>query len=219
VSNTEVAKIVDLHSATVGLTTPFFADVGLLRKTPDGLVPAAEVSEFTRAHEWNPETAFHRLAPLLKHAWFFTRLLPKLRFRALSRNEALQELALEAEAAPAYRGQLDTLLDYLAAAGLVATESDQVRLLQRGTTDDAEPAAQSDPRDRDAGHPSHPHSPVATAFANPAAGIVQFNINVKVDVSEFAGWDPSRISAFFAGIAQVLAAKGAIEERASGAGT
>jgi len=30
-------------------------------------------------------------------------------------------------------------------------------------------------------------------------------------MAEFAGWDPARITAFFGGIAQVLAAKGQLE--------
>jgi hypothetical protein len=38
---------------------------------------------------------------------------------------------------------------------------------------------------------------------------------VKVNAQDFAGWSPDRITAFFGGIAQVLAAKGALEREAS----
>ena len=33
-------------------------------------------------------------------------------------------------------------------------------------------------------------------------------------MAEFAGWQPERISAFFSGVAQVLAAKGNVEKEA-----
>ncbi len=56
---------------------------------------------------------------------------------------------------------------------------------------------------------------IATTFSMPAEGIVQFNISVKVNAQDFAGWSPDRITAFFGGIAQVLAAKGALERDAS----
>ena len=56
---------------------------------------------------------------------------------------------------------------------------------------------------------------VSTVFSQPADGLVQFNVSVKVDMREFAGWAPERITAFFGGIAQVLAAKGSIEKVAS----
>ena len=54
-----------------------------------------------------------------------------------------------------------------------------------------------------------------TTFSQPTEGTVQFHVSVKVDMAEFAGWEPARITSFFGGIAQVLAAKGAIEKEAS----
>jgi hypothetical protein len=53
---------------------------------------------------------------------------------------------------------------------------------------------------------------MSTAFVSDAAGVVQFNISVKVDMTEFATWTPERIAAFFAGVAAVLAAKGKMEK-------
>ena len=44
---------------------------------------------------------------------------------------------------------------------------------------------------------------------------MQFNVSVKVNMQEFAGWQAERVTAFFNGIAQVLAAKGALEKEAS----
>ena len=49
---------------------------------------------------------------------------------------------------------------------------------------------------------------VSKAFKLPTDGIVQFHVSVKVNMAEFAGWEPSKIQAFFSGIAKVLAANG-----------
>jgi len=60
-----------------------------------------------------------------------------------------------------------------------------------------------------------PKGEVTTAFATPTEGVVQFHVAVPVDMKEFAGWSPDRITAFFSGIAQVLAAKRTIEKEVS----
>src|SRR5438874_7452599 len=69
VSNVEVSKLVNLHSATVGLTLPFLTDIGLLRRTPDGMIPLAEVISYAQAFRWNPDTAAQRLAPVFARTW------------------------------------------------------------------------------------------------------------------------------------------------------
>ena len=63
--------------------------------------------------------------------------------------------------------------------------------------------------------PTSKTATVATAFATPTEGVVQFHVSVKVDMKEFAGWEPERIASFFSGIAQVLAAKGNVEQSMS----
>jgi hypothetical protein len=52
---------------------------------------------------------------------------------------------------------------------------------------------------------------IATAFSQAPEGVLRFNVDVSVDMKEFATWQPERISAFWAGIAQVLAAKAKVE--------
>jgi hypothetical protein len=220
VTNVEVSKIVELHAATVGLVTPFLTDIGLLIKTNDGLVPAQEVQDYAASYEWNPESAFQRVAPVLRRSWFYGRLLPKLRFSALSRDKALTELAMHVNAAPAYRSQLETLLEYMVAAGLIAEENGQIRLLQssesiNGGSDVEEPATPATPQRQQQTHEAARSQPVSTSFSSPAAGVVKFNISVNVDMADFAGWTPDRITAFFAGVAQVLAAKGSLEKKAT----
>ena len=60
--------------------------------------------------------------------------------------------------------------------------------------------------------PQGSRTAVSTVFSKPTDGVVQFTISVKVDMKEFAAWAPDRITAFFGGIAQVLAAKGKMEK-------
>lgn len=216
VTNVEVAKIANLHASTVGLAVPFFTASGLLTKTNDGLVPPPEVLDFNAAYEWNPETAFHRTAPVLSNTWFFERLLPKLRFGPLSRKDAIQELAMASSAAPDYRGQLDTLIEYLEASGLVRRDGDSIRLASSSEAEPDEGAATGKATELISKAETVQQKvvpPVSTSFTGPTAGVVQFNISVKVDMTEFAGWSPDRISAFFSGVAQVLAAKGSVEEQ------
>jgi hypothetical protein len=43
-------------------------------------------------------------------------------------------------------------------------------------------------------------------------GAVQFHVAIRVSMQEMSGWTPDRITAFFAGLAQVLAAKKGTEE-------
>ena len=47
---------------------------------------------------------------------------------------------------------------------------------------------------------------------NNFAGTVNFNVSVRVEMTEFATWKPERIAAFFNGMAQVLAAKANVEK-------
>lgn len=219
VTNIEVAAVVEMSPATISLANPFFVDIGLLEKTGDGFMPSPEVAAMKRAHEWNAESAPYKLAPLLMKSWFGQALMPKLRFRPLPAEEAVHDLAEAATAGKQYQGQLELLLEYLQIAGVIQRENGAIKLLQVSTDQQRqEPAQQSsaaapsaDTREQTA----HRHSSVATSFANPTAGLVQFQISVKVDMQEMANWRPDRIQAFFAGIAQVLAAKGSIEEEAS----
>ena len=57
---------------------------------------------------------------------------------------------------------------------------------------------------------------VVTNFNSLTNGVIQFQIDVRVDLKEISGWRPDRIAAFFSGIAQVVAAKGQLEKNVSG---
>jgi hypothetical protein len=219
VSNIDVSKIVGLHAATVGLGNPFLLDIQAVQRTGEGLVPSQEVVAFNRAYQWSPETAAQRLAPLIARTWFAAALLPKLQFGPMIVDKAVQELAMACSAPPAYRGQVETLIEYLKAAGIIIQDGNQVRISQNAPTSDAVGNGDASLAEPNAASPVQPRimAPITSTFSsNPLAGVVQFNVSVKVDMQEVAGWRPDRIAALFAGIAQVLSAKGAVEEDSAG---
>lgn len=219
VTLSEVASVTKMNSSTISLCNAFFADVGFIEKNAAGsYVPSAEVASFLRAYQWNPDTAAHKLAPLLRRTWFSQVLTPKLAMGGIDQTEAIRDLADAAAAGPKYRNQLELLLDYLEAAAVIRRDGSTIREGVRSDGPDdvrAEPASRPMPSmSPDASSPRPPA--VATAFTQPTEGVVQFHVSVRVDMAEFATWQADRITAFFGGIAQVLAAKGQLESGSSG---
>jgi hypothetical protein len=221
----EVAAIANIQSTTVSATNPFFVATGLIQRTEGGFVPSPEVMSFAHAFEWNAAdpTASHKIAPLIANTWFGEEVLKKIQFHSqLKESEAVRELASLAAAPPEYKLRIKVLIDYLEAAGLVQREGDY---LKRGTVvgSAAAPAAtlstsaSPSPEVKEPAHrdPIGSRSGLASAFTHVAGGSIQFNVSVRVDMTEFKGWQPERIAAFFAGMAQVLAAKGALEKNVS----
>lgn len=212
ITNDEVGKITKLNASTVSIGNVFFVEMKLLQKSNGGHVPSPEVVAFNRAYEWAPDTASQKLAPAIQDAWFSKILLPRLGFRQMDESEAIAALADEAAAGPEYERQLRLVLDYMEAAGLMQRDGSIIRLTKAGAVPTEappeRPAAAAAP-EREA---TPAKAPITTAFMQPAEGKVQFHVSVIVDMSEFSTWEASRISAFFGGIAQVLAAKAAIEK-------
>lgn len=218
VKATEVGDAVKILSNTVSLANPFFVGIGLLQKSELGFLPSADVLAFARAHEWNPETAAQKLAPTIGSSWFAKVLLPRLAVNKMPVLEAIEKLAQAASAGPEYKNQLRLAIDYLEVAGLVQRDGDylsktSMHASNPGVASQTEGQQASPPQDHKDSAQSR--SGVSSGFSQMTGGIVQFNITVKVDMSEMSGWSPDRISAFFSGIAQVLAAKGAVERQAS----
>jgi hypothetical protein len=138
--------------------------------------------------------------------------MPGLTFRPYTEKEAIKHLADACNAAPEYEPQLRVLLDYMEAAGLVVRADEMVKLAADGATTGAQerPASATDTVTPDKpAQPPPTASHIVRAAPQPSVDGIQFNVTVKVDMAEIAGWDPARITAFFGGIAQVLAAKGA----------
>lgn len=213
VTNREVADVVKMAEGTASMANSFFGDIGFLKKGDGGYLPAPEVANYLHAYEWNPESAAQKLAPLISASWFWQAVSPKLSFRPMEESEVISTLAEAASAPPKYKNQIRSLIDYMEAAGLISRDGTQIRA-RSGTQAAGLPIAASADRAPIAPEREAKGS-VTSAFSQAPEGIVQFHISVKVDMGEFAGWRPDRIAAFFGGIAQVLAAKGAIEKDAS----
>lgn len=213
----DVAEIVQMSATTIPLANPFFVDVKFVIRTEgQGMTPATELLDYAHAYEWDKDTAAYKLGPLLAKTWFWEALQPRLSYQELSDDQAVTLLAEKSTAGPSYKSQLRLILDYLEAAGLVRRENGMVKMV-KGQTAASQPAAPSDskteqePIETAKGTPL-PRTAVATNFAQTKQGVVQFDISVHVDMAEFKGWQPARIAAFFNGIAQVLSAKGMVEQ-------
>jgi hypothetical protein len=215
VTNGAVANIVKMHSDTVALANGFFTGIGILQRTDSGFVPAPEVIAFNRAFEWNPESAGTKLSPLMERAWFGQALLPRLRLAGtMEEREAIQVLAETAAVPPQQKKNLELILDYMTTSGLIQREGGMIKMTRQTAQQPAPPAGESQDVSENrspapASSRSPQSSPLASAlFPSSADGMVQFHISVRVNMAEFAGWTPDRISAFFSGVAQVLAARG-----------
>ncbi len=213
----ELASIMKMHPNTVTLANPFFSDIALIQRGEGGYVPSTEAIAYTGAYDWNPEIAAHKLRTTIEATWFAELLLPKLRMRTMGEDEAIEELASESAAGKEYRAQLRMLLEWMEVSGLVIRENG--RVTRRNAPVDADiPAEKSSNGESETiGQPSGKPGVFTTFGSQPTEGMVRFNVSVRIDMAEFAGWKPERIASFFAGIAQVLAAKGNLEQDAGDA--
>ncbi len=212
VSNAEVAPLIDLAPETVSFATSFFVAIGLLERNESGFIPGPELMAFHHAHQWNPGTALHKLAPAFGRAWFCDALLPRIRFRTLTEEEAITVLA-EASAAPRdFKSQIRLILDYLEAVGIIIKENGSVKLAPPGN--DPQPEFERNGSQTTNGEVAERTTgQVITAFSKAGQGRIQLSIDIDVDMNEMAKWSPALITAFLGGIAQVLTAKGMIEKR------
>lgn len=208
----EVAAVAKLNASTVSLCNGFFVDVGFLERVANGgFTPSEEVQAYLRAFSWQPETSAHKLAPRLRDTWFFQRLQPKMAMGGVSETEAIHDLADAASAGTRYAPQLGLLLDYLEATGLIRRDGGMIRegptagSQQRSAQHQSTPATaigQSVARSEPAiGRDAAPPQPTVTAQG------IRFSIDLNVDMAEISTWSADRITAFFAGVAKVMAAK------------
>jgi hypothetical protein len=204
VTNEDVASIIKMTSSTVSLANSFLADNGLIQRADKGHLPAREVLEFAHAHQWNPETSAHKLAPVLQDSWFGQALLPTLAYGPIDIEDAIARLAAAVHAQRTHRPQLRVLIEYLEAAGLIETEGNMVSIPNASRRGQATPPESSPAPTA----PSPQPTPQPVAPVPIGGGAVQFNVAINVDMAELANWDAERITAFFTGLAQVIAAKG-----------
>jgi hypothetical protein len=211
VTNKDVAEVVQMSETTTSLANGWFTETGLLTKAASGgWIPADEVLSYHRAYEWDKDSAARELQPVLSKTWFWEVLQPKLGFRPMEEKDAINALGSTSAASADFRINLKLIIDYLVTAQMVERDGAQIRLLRNG-------AAGQLPEKRDQGSAPHERgaqatSAITTGFVQRPGGGVQFSINIDVSMTEFAGWTPDRISAFFNGMAKVLAAKSGIEQ-------
>jgi hypothetical protein len=218
----EVVEVSRLGNTTISLANAFFVEAGLVLKTDAGFLPSDSVRAFALAYEWGPDTAAQKLAPTIRTTWFAERVIPKLSMGKVPENELFDDLAMTAAVGPDFKPRIKLLIDFLVETGIAVREGDFLKkgnmlstasaaaapapAVDKGTA--PEEAKETPQRDVQVSG----RSTVNTAFTQMTGGAVNFNIAVKVDMDEFAGWKADRIAAFFGGIAQVLSAKAAVEK-------
>jgi hypothetical protein len=191
-----------MSASTVALAFPFWADVGLMERSENAHTPLAPVVAFNRAHEWNPDTAPQKLAPAFRETWFAKTLLLRLAFRTMEEREVLEILADQVSAGPEYRNQVKLLVEYMVITGLLERDGTQLKpskleIIEEKGTGTGDQRAASDGR-----------IPLPNQRPSTSPNRIELDVRISVDMSEMAGWEPARITAFFSGLAQVLAAKG-----------
>jgi hypothetical protein len=210
----DVALVVGIHANTVSLMVGFLVENGFLERMGSETMPVKPVLDFAQAYNWAAETAPRKLAPIIRNSWFGGILLTKLAFRSMSEDEAIAELGGAISADKEWRSNVAMLIEYAVAAALVRRDGTQLSLGEEASTHPTEPGPPRQERtseQRDDSPAPRSTAAVATGFMT-TEGAVQFHVSIRVSMQEMAGWTPDRITAFFAGLAQVLAAKKGTEE-------
>jgi hypothetical protein len=210
----EVAVVLKTAASSVSLANAFLASINLITRSDAGsYTPCPEVVSFFRAYEWDKETASHKLAPVLREAWFWKSLQPRLAYAAIEEEQAISVLAEAAAAAPEYKKELRTIIEFLVAGGVVRREGSQIKMAAKEVPTEHTPVKpETKPVAVEPVVVKPNPGDVRTGFVASPAGGVSFNVNVNVDMAEFANWRPDRIQAFFRGMAEVLAAKADVEK-------
>lgn len=225
-----VGKVAGMAANTISLATPFFTASGLLIKDGQKFLPVDAVHDYLVAHDWKPDIAAHRLAPIVRQTWYWRELETQLKYKQTMRETEVEALlAQAAEATPDYRQNIQWIVAFLDIVGLIVRDSGVVRFGPAYASNgaiDAPPVEGSAQReaapaqDASAATPPAPtrpasSSPLATSFTQHPDGELTFHVSVRVKMSEMQGWQPDRIAALFAGVAQVLSAKADVERDAA----
>jgi hypothetical protein len=211
----DVATVVNMSANTVSLMNAFLVDVGMVERSGNDFIPHRVLVDFAQAHSWSPETAPKKLAPMLRKTWFGERLLTRLAFRSMTEDEAVADLAGVIGAGPEFKNQIETLIAFAVVSGLVRQDGNMLSLGEEGLGT-SKPETRSEKPMPEAREPKDdgPRGPrsVSTGFMT-TEGRIQFHVSIDVSMQEMSGWTPDRITAFFSGLAQALAAKKGTEEK------
>jgi hypothetical protein len=134
VTNEQAGQIISMSDQTVVVTNAFFTEIGLLVRSDSGrFMPGQAAKEYQASYDWNANRAGAKLAPAFRDTWFAKAIMPRLKMRTLTKNEALTFLAEACKASPEYQSRLVMLLEFLNAADLIALAGDEVKLSSGGS--------------------------------------------------------------------------------------
>jgi hypothetical protein len=128
VSNAEVAGFVSMAETTVGMANAFLTDVGIILGDGGKFSASPALLEYFKVHQFSPDRAWAKLMPLFERSWFGLEIVPKLKIRPVDEAEAINDLAIAANAEKKHLGQLKVAIDWLVQVGLVLREGSQIRL-------------------------------------------------------------------------------------------
>lgn len=208
----KAAGLANLGANSASLCNGFFYEMGLLERIDGGVMPTQPVIEYARACEWGREDASHKLAPAIQGAWFAQTLAMHLKMRPMSLTDAITKLAEEAAVGKDFQAALRLCVEYLEIAGTIRRNGDMLQLCGSAETvpiktdspaaaEEREAPAETAPKERSFRTTNGP------IFPQTNGGAVRLAFDVTVTMAEMGTWAPERISRFFAGLAQVLAAK------------
>lgn len=205
----DVAQAMGMTTSTLSLANGFFLESGLLTRSDRLFMPCDELFAYNSACQWEQEDAGTKLQPVIEQTWFAKALLPRLSLKPIDEGLAVQILAENAVASTSYKGQIKTLIEYLIAAGLVIRDGSLLRGNKRLGA--SAPAIDLEELPTMGDQPS-PRFTQPTPASHPvlSPGIpagIHYNFSIDLEFSELSSWSPERITAFFGGLAQMLAAK------------
>jgi hypothetical protein len=123
----EVSKTVDMAASTVAMTNPFFSSIGLLQRLAVGTyLPSRDVIAFFNSTD--DKTAARKLAPAFRDAWFGQLILPKLKYAPMEEQTVVSLLEDAAATGSEQRKAVGFILDFMAAAGLIEQNGDEIKL-------------------------------------------------------------------------------------------
>jgi hypothetical protein len=125
----------------------------------------------------------------------------------MDESEAISILAQRATAPKEYRGQLKTLVDYMATCGMISRDGSMLSLVRRRPNEMPPEPIPEKPVVSTARGPDDPGGADLSELPFGQVGSIKFSVSINVDMTQMAQWEPQRIAAFFTGLAQVIASQ------------
>ena len=125
----EVGSLLGMAEATLLQMSGFLTDVGLISRGEGGkITPCSELLEFERIRSFSLEKAWLKLSPVFEKCWFGLELIPRLRLREMSEEDAIHALAEVSMADKDHQEQLEIAIAYLEKVGILSRDGGSLRL-------------------------------------------------------------------------------------------